>query len=153
VTTGIRLATVKDAAMLAALHAESFDPGEQWSAQVIGGQMALHGTFGLLWPNLGMLLARVAADEGEILTLGVDKARRRAGVGRALLQEALVRAAALGAEKMFLEVAITNEPALGLYRASGFERVGVRHAYYEDGTDALIMRLDLAAGAVDPSAA
>jgi ribosomal-protein-alanine N-acetyltransferase len=91
------------------------------------------------------LLARVAADEAEILTIGVAPEARRLGVGRGLLAAAMRRAASAGAAAMFLEVASTNTPARALYENAGFVRVGRRARYYPNGGDALVLRADLAA--------
>ena len=87
-----------------------------------------------------MILARVAADEAEILTLAVHPERRRHGLGSALLGAAVDRAIASGARSMFLEVAVTNKAARALYAAHGFVEAGLRRRYYSDGTDALILR-------------
>ena len=89
------------------------------------------------------MLARVAAEEGEILTLAVAPAVRGKGLGRALLQAAITHARALGAQTMFLEVGVDNPAALALYTALGFAKVGNRKAYY-NGRDALVLRLPLA---------
>ena len=55
--------------------------------------------------------ARVAADEAEVLTLAVAPAARRQGLGAALLETALLAAAAAGAGAMFLEVSTGNAAA------------------------------------------
>jgi len=96
-----------------------------------------------------MILARVAADEAEILTLAVTPAARRRGLGTALLRAAMHRARDLGATAMFLEVAVTNQPARALYASLGFSEAGSRRHYYSDGTDALILRSTLTAAAAD----
>jgi [ribosomal protein S18]-alanine N-acetyltransferase len=139
----VRLALVTDAALLAAIHQDSFEPTDQWAANVIRSQLQCLGSFGLVHAAGGMVLARVAADEAEILTLGVVEAARRRGVATALLRTAMQRAASSGAYSMFLEVSVTNQSARGLYAACGFSQIGVRRAYYDDGTDALVMRADL----------
>ncbi len=132
------------AAALAAIHAAAFPRAEAWSAAVIAGQLAQPGCFALIDPAGGMLLARVAADEAEILTIGVAPEGRRLGVGRRLVAAAMRRAAAAGAAAMFLEVASTNTPARALYEKTGFVRVGRRARYYANGGDALVLRADLA---------
>jgi ribosomal-protein-alanine N-acetyltransferase len=48
---------------------------------------------------------------------------------------------------MFLEVAVGNVAALGLYRKHGFSQVGRRPRYYANGSDALVMRAELAGAA------
>jgi ribosomal-protein-alanine N-acetyltransferase len=100
-------------------------------------------TFGLLHPDGGMILGRVAADEAEVLTLAVVPAARRRGIGAALLRAAMTRATELGSKVMFLEVAVTNRAARNLYAGHGFAEAGLRHRYYVDGTDALVLRSSL----------
>jgi ribosomal-protein-alanine N-acetyltransferase len=95
----------------------------------------------------GFALSRLAAEEAEILTIAVDRARRKAGVGRDLLRAHLAQVAAAGAARIFLEVDEHNAAALALYAHFGFARVGVRKGYYKrpDGTAAaaLVMRREL----------
>jgi ribosomal-protein-alanine N-acetyltransferase len=138
---------------LAALHAASFPPGEAWGPEAIALMLAMPGAFAL-WAGAeeepeGFVLARVAADEAEILTLAVLPAARRRGLGGGLLAAAAAEAAARGAGALFLEVSEANHPARVLYAALGFAEAGRRRRYYADGADALILRLELS----PPSAA
>ncbi len=90
-----------------------------------------------------MVLVRVAADEAEILTIGVTA--RRQGIGTALMAAALGAARTQGASAMFLEVASDNAAARGLYQRLGFAPAGQRKAYYANGADALLLRRELGA--------
>ena len=128
-----------DPAVLARLHAASFP--DAWDAKAIAALLATPGTFAH-WNDDGFVLARVAAQEGEILTLAVNPAARGRGLGRALLTAALDTAARMGAAAMFLEVGADNPAALALYEALGFVRVGDRKGDYQ-GRDALVLRLSL----------
>ena len=139
----MREAQPTDAAAMAAIHGASFAAGEAWSADAIALQLGLPGTFGFLDPAGGIILARVAGNEAEILTLAVLKAKRRRGIGSRLLREAVAAAAARGAEQIFLEVSEGNEAALRLYEAAGFRAVGRRRQYYANSMDALVMRAPL----------
>ncbi len=79
-------------------------------------------------------------EEAHISTLAVDPGYRRRGIGRQLLQAALDRATAAGAQAVTLEVRVSNAPAIALYRSFGFRQVGVRRGYYRDNReDALLM--------------
>ncbi len=98
------------------------------------------GTFAVLDPGGAMIMARVAADELEILTLGVSPVLRRRGRGRALLHDAARRGWDEGARTAFLEVAEANRPARRLYAGAGFGEVGRRRRYYPGGGDALVLR-------------
>jgi [ribosomal protein S18]-alanine N-acetyltransferase len=139
-------------AALAAIHAAAFPPNESWSATVFAAQLVQPGCFGLIDVSRiggggGMLMARVVADEAEIVTLAVSPASRRRGLGRRLLVAAMHRAAVMGARAMFLEVAASNAPAMALYARAGFTRAGFRPRYYANGEDALVLRAELAAPA------
>ena len=142
----IEAATRFHADTMAEIHRAAFPPAEAWSRDVMILQLDLPATFGLVHPGGGMILARVAADESEILTLAVHPERRRRGIASALLRTAMDRAAVLGAVSMFLEVATTNDAARALYRSHGFIEAGLRRHYYTDGTNALILRSTLPVG-------
>lgn len=140
----VEAAGAGDAPALAALHAVSFGSGEHWDAAAIGVLLGMPGVFGLHIPGAGFVLARVAADEAEILTLAVIPPARRQGHAGALLAGAMAAALLLGATTMFLEVSAQNAAARGLYAQAGFTEVGRRGRYYADGSDALVLRRPLA---------
>lgn len=79
---------------------------------------------------VGYAIMSVAAGEAHLLNLCVAAKLRRSGHGRQLLTEAIQRARQAGAERMHLEVRPSNTAALALYAANGFERIGLRRAYY-----------------------
>lgn len=134
------IATRAHAAALAAIHSAAFPPGERWGADAMALQLALPGVIALIDPRGAMVMARIAADEAEILTLAVHPDARRQGLGRALLDKAAQMVAERGATALFLEVALRNTAARALYTAAGFAEVGRRRRYYADGDDAMVMR-------------
>ena len=142
----IEPATVAYAAPMALIHAASFPAGEQWGVDAIALQLGVPGAFGFIAHSGGFVLARVVAEESEILTLAVDPAARRGGLGRALIERALTEAAARGARMMFLEVSETNDAARSLYAACRFVEVGRRRGYYGGRIDALVLRAPILCG-------
>ncbi|MBQ8080525.1 MAG: ribosomal protein S18-alanine N-acetyltransferase [Clostridia bacterium] len=85
----------------------------------------------------------IILDEGHITNIAVDQAERGRGIGKAITAALLQYAANLGARYLTLEVRVSNEAALRLYRSLGFIKVGVRKKYYEDnGEDGYIMVCD-----------
>lgn len=126
-------------AVMAMIHETAFPGGEAWSAAIFAGHLAVPGTFGFVHAAGGVILARAAADEAEILTIGVVPAARRHGVGRALLHAAVRVAVERGAATLFLEVSAANHAARALYAREEFAQVGVRKRYYPDGSDALVL--------------
>ncbi len=82
------------------------------------------------------------------LGLMIASSHRRRGIGRALLEQAVVWARASGVTKLELHVFPWNEPAIRLYESFGFEREGYRKAQYvRDGepVDAILMAYHLRA--------
>ena len=95
----------------------------------------------------GFIIGRIAADEAEILSIGVSPDWQRRGVGRKMV-EGLVRAARrAGVKRLFLEVATDNAAAVALYKGLGFKKAGARKNYYQrpggEQADAVILALDL----------
>lgn len=78
----------------------------------------------------GFALAQVAADEAEILSIGVIPSWQRQGVGSKLIQGVKRAAAKSGAKRLYLEVAQSNAAALALYKKAGFDEAGRRKGYY-----------------------
>jgi len=131
---------------LADLHARCFTTPRPWSAPEFADFLGSPFCF-LLSEPAGFLLGRVIADEAELLTVAVDPAARRQGIGARLLSGFAAAAKARGATTAFLEVAASNASAQALYRQAGWVETGRRRAYYHapDGSaeDALVMACDL----------
>ena len=152
-TPNSNIATLRtaDIDIVAKIHATCFF--DAWGPSMLRQVLNMPGTFGLVArrPNyssiVGFALARVAADECELLSLGVASEYRANGAGAQLLKAAMARAIAERARWFFLEVAEDNKAALRLYAAHGLTKVGYRLNYYEnaDGskTNALTMRCAL----------
>ncbi len=83
------------------------------------------------------IVARVAADELEILNLAVTPSARRKRIGRRLVGEVLAWATQQGARRCWLEVRASNSVARVFYGSAGFVESGRRRQYYnkpeEDG--------------------
>jgi ribosomal-protein-alanine N-acetyltransferase len=144
----VHRATLADAAVMSAIHATCFSP--PWDEAAMARFLARPGTLCLMGAAAeimatpaGLLIARPAADEAELLTLSVAPPCRRAGLGRALLKQAIGDLRVSGATQLFLEVDEANEAALALYRAFGARPVGRRSGYYESGANAVIFSLAL----------
>lgn len=132
------------AALMSIIHGRCFTPG--WGETEMAALLAMPGAFALIDPDdepAGFVLARLAADEAEIVILCVLPEARRAGLGRRLLETTVERLRRAGAASLFLEVARNNMAALRLYEGFGFVQVGSRPRYYGDAVDALVLRLNL----------
>lgn len=77
----------------------------------------------------------VVLDESSITNIAVRPDVRRQGLGRAVVEALLDRARSLGVTDVYLEVRLSNEPAIALYRALGFDVVGTRKNFYKQPTE------------------
>ena len=95
---------------------------------------------------VGLIVARQAADEAEILNMAVRPHSRRAGHGSALLLAALRAFQSQGATRAFLEVRASNAGAIAFYGKHGFVPTVRRKGYYQDPyEDAVVMEKKLTA--------
>jgi len=100
---------------------------------------------------LGYIMCRVEYDNlytnpskvgkrGHIISLAVVESARRRGIGTALMIEAMESMKKFyGAEEYYLEVRVSNEPAIRLYKKLGYSVIKVIPNYYLDGEDAYLM--------------
>lgn len=121
---------------LAAVHQAAFAPGARgWSGAEIG-DLAGDGVLLADDADRGFALFSHVLDEAELLTIAVDPDHRRQGLARRLLAAGEAELAALGVEKIHLEVAADNVAASLLYQALGYQVGGVRKGYYRRATGA-----------------
>ena len=82
-------------------------------------------------------------DEAHITTLAIRNAYHRKGIGERLLIQIIEMTMQLNANVITLEARTSNKQAQALYEKYGFQKVGIRRAYYTDnGEDAVIMTTD-----------
>lgn len=143
----IRVVGAGDVAALAtltALEAACFD--DPWSREQLAAELVHPDSLVLIAARsapgdddpIGYASFRAGAGEAELLRIGVTCAERRRGVARALLHAGLARLAATGMEVCHLEVAEENRPAIELYEAENFHRIGRRPGYYARDRGALL---------------
>lgn len=145
------------ASELAEMHAQIFNP--PWTEQSFVELLSHPGSTAFLarvrarvdaLPEpAGFIVGQLAADEAEVLSVGVVPQWQRRGVGSILI-EGLARAVKRAdAKRLFLEVAADNQAAFELYRGLGFTAVGMRKGYYDRAgsgqaaQDALVLALPL----------
>lgn len=93
---------------------------------------------------VGYAVYRIVLDETHLLNIAVDPERRKAGLGRMLMNHLLAHSQEEAASIIWLEVRPSNRPARTMYESFGFQQVDVRRCYYTDsGEDALILALPL----------
>lgn len=150
----IRRLVPEDMADVAALEARCFS--SFWKAEqfVDAWRQDWFAGYGLFRDGslLGYITLRVLAGELEVLNIAISPEERGRGYSFPLMEFALhdtlkgefLQAKGLppkGWEIAFLEVRVSNAPALALYSRLGFQYVRRRRQYYDDGEDAIVMSL------------
>ena len=69
-------------------------------------------------------------DEGHIMNIAVAPEMRGRGLGEELMRAMLQQGTQLGIVYWTLEVRVSNDPAIALYKRYGFETAGVRKGFY-----------------------
>lgn len=93
---------------------------------------------------IGYIGCWVVIDEANITNIGVLPDYRGRKIGEALLRTAMELARLKQAQRMSLEVRVTNYIAQNLYEKLGFQRGGIRRNYYTDNNeDAYVMWVNL----------
>jgi ribosomal-protein-alanine N-acetyltransferase len=149
----LRLMTTRDLPGVLALEAALFGE-EAWSREMLAGELSQQPATryylaaeqdGTLIGYAGLL---TAGEQADVLTIAVAAAEQGRGIGSRLLAALLGRARQRGCTEVFLEVRTDNTRAQRLYQWWGFTEIGIRKAYYQpSGTDAIVMRRDLAVAA------
>jgi len=144
----LRPATADDIAVMVKI--ESDVTPFPWNAKQFADSLQSHRSYVLCKGNrvVGFLIFNQVLDEAELLNIAVKSSFQGEGLGASLLDYCLAEIAPT-ALSLFLEVRVSNFPAIALYEGRGFRPVGERRAYYhgESGReDALIMRCDLPQG-------
>lgn len=148
----IRRATSDDLDGLTTVEHLAFGTGA-WSRRSLASQLADPDSWIAVDTDAvniqASMVLRVAADEAELLRVGVHPQHRCRGLARLLFAAGLAWLQDQGAVRLFLEVSSHNAPARDLYASLGFTGCGRRRDYYSPGEDALL--LELALDAQEPS--
>ncbi len=131
------------------LTIESQDVYSPWSESLIKDCLNREHYYNVVSANeeqvLGYIICNLPYDECHLMNLAVAPDYRHQGIGRKLLNHAIGRMRD-SAEYMILEVREENTIARKLYESVGFEKIGLRRNYYQQGEgnrDALVYRLEL----------
>lgn len=85
----------------------------------------------------GFLIAYENIDECELLCIVVKSEYRNQKIGTKLLGYLINRSC----NPIFLEVSDNNKVAIDLYHRFNFQEIGFRKKYYQDGSNAILMKL------------
>jgi ribosomal-protein-alanine N-acetyltransferase len=115
---------------------ETFIVAEQ-GGQIVGYIMS-RIEVGLNNFGLGGLIRK-----GHVVSIAVMPQGRRKGVASALITTAMDGMRHYKAKQIYLEVRVTNEAGINLYKKLGLEITRTISGYYSDGEDAYVMSRNL----------
>jgi len=141
----VRPLTMADAEAVLAI--ESLAHSHPWNAARVQTALEKYQGLGLLLADqlVGFAFVMSVVGEAELFDFVVDPKYQGKGFGYAFI-EWLVDYVAQDNERFFLEVRVSNKPAIAVYENVGFCEVGIRHNYYpaKNGReDALLMAMEL----------
>ncbi len=132
----------EDILKIAELERECF-PLDPWNYRMLADSFENENFVGILCDDGGDIAGyggiTTGYDTADIDLIAVAERYRNAGIGSSVLEELVSVAAERGMEKVFLEVRVSNSPAISLYLKHGFNGVYARTRYYSDGEDCLVM--------------
>ena len=127
---------------------ECFPPGISYSKQELKAYVRRRGSFTLVATNAdeNKIAGFIVVHDGStahVITIDVDTAARRLGVGSLLLRAAEDRLRAEGSRAVGLETAVDNVAALSFYKRHGYSVIRTWPRYYSNGVDAIVMKKEL----------
>ena len=144
----IRDMQLRDIRAVAEIEKECFT--QPWSAKSFEDSINRDDTVFFVCYNeetsdvLGYIGMYISFDEAEITNVAVAPDYRGCGFAEMLVEAAKETAATLGVTQIFLEVRKSNDPAISLYKKTGFEEIGIRRNFYQRPTeDAKLMKVGI----------
>ena len=125
------------------IEKESFT--DSWSTESLKSEISNKNTIFLVAAYetevLGYVFGKISIESADILKIAVKLQFRRFGVSKLLLKAFIDSAIKFGIKELFLEVRVSNNVAINLYKLFGFKVVGIRKNFYADPKeDALLMK-------------
>ena len=138
----------EDLEVLWRMDQECFPPGIAYSKAELKSFVRHRGSFTLVAADrkdgkaAGFIVV-YGGPTGHVITIDVDPAARRTGVGSLMLRAAEERLRGAGSRAVGLETAVDNLAALSFYKRHGYSVIRTWPRYYSNGVDALVMKKEL----------
>lgn len=138
----LRTCSVNNLTRLLRIENRCFD--NPWTINMLVSEILNPDThFLCLWKDdemIGYISIWLVIDTANINNIAIDKPFQNKGYGSYLLTKSIEALKTEDIKEVTLEVRQSNEPAINLYKANGFDIIGTRKEYYRKPTeDAYIM--------------
>lgn len=140
---------MKKAHIEAVAELEKLCFSDPWSVNSIASELVNPLSDWLVAVENGLVVGYVGSqsvlDGADMMNIAVHPDFRKQGIGYGLVTELIRQLREKNVISLSLEVRVSNESAIGLYRKMGFAVVGKRPGYYRNPReDAYIMRKEFA---------
>ncbi|MBE5756918.1 MAG: ribosomal-protein-alanine N-acetyltransferase [Clostridiales bacterium] len=123
-------------------HKENFI--DAWSYAQLASSFLRENFKGFLIEKDGEIVATVCYDlsieDGDILSIVVKKEERKKGLATLLIEKVFNEVQKIELKALFLEVRVSNMPAIKTYEKAGFIKIAERKNYYPDKETAIVMK-------------
>ena len=118
-----------------------------WGEAFYVAELGREGIIGYVMPRveygLGVIVKGIVK-RGHIISIAVHPNHRRKGIGTMLMKKAMKALKdKYECREVYLEVRVSNTPAIRMYEKLGFKIVKTIPLYYLDGEDAYLMAREL----------
>ncbi|MDB5964462.1 MAG: hypothetical protein JWQ72_962 [Polaromonas sp.] len=143
--TDIRLAAAADAPAIAAMARDHIEQGLPWTwtaervLRAIGDVDTNVVVAGQRGPVTAFGIMSYPADDAHLLLFAVSEARRRQGLGRALLAWLEAAALSAGAKRIRVEARLDNVAARCFYSEHGYHEYAIKKAMYSGLADGVCL--------------
>uniref|UniRef100_A0A7C4Y4X3 Ribosomal-protein-alanine N-acetyltransferase n=1 Tax=candidate division WOR-3 bacterium TaxID=2052148 RepID=A0A7C4Y4X3_UNCW3 len=136
---------IKDLPIIMQIERESFvDPWDAYSFRYIIKNKYCYSKKAVIGDFIaGYVIGCFEEKKFHLMNIAVKKEMRKKGIGKNLIFRLIKDIEKTDAKEIYLEVRITNEPAINLYKMMGFRIERIEENYYKNGDDALIMSLHI----------
>lgn len=88
---------------------------------------------------IGFIGFWITFEQAQITKVSISKKYQGLKLSKLLMADAESRMKLAGCESVTLEVRVSNEKAINLYKSFDYKTVAIRKRYYENGEDAYLM--------------
>ncbi|MDE5978015.1 MAG: ribosomal protein S18-alanine N-acetyltransferase [Turicibacter sp.] len=139
----IRLMKQEDLLQVIALHESLFKQSFNFEDYVLDKMFYYAIVLEVNQQVVGYLVGQIIFEMSDLYYVAVDPNYSSLGYGRLLVEKFIDDATRNEGDTMSLEVRVSNQRAINLYKRCGFNSIGIRSKYYADGEDGLLMTRNL----------
>ncbi len=135
----LRRCKEQDVQFIYQIEKESFKEDDVYSVELLKFLCSFCGDYSYVYladgKPVGYIITCIENHSAHVISIAVAPQHRKRGVGAALLCTALELLYRKRVAEVYLEVRVSNSPAISFYRSAGFEIAELVKNYYSDGED------------------